>query len=77
MEVLVKLPIFRLSNFKLYRKMDKNDLRLIIAQQVVLLKRIEDLEYKLKVGPWKSTSISSYQSKLKEEAMKIIDQIEA
>lgn len=55
--------------------MNQRDLKLIIAQQIVLLKRIEKLEKGHKnaihIAP-----ISSYQQELEEEAMKIIDQIQ-
>lgn len=54
--------------------MDENDLKLIIAQQVVLFKRIEQVEMKLK-GAMRSASISTYQKQLEREALKIIDQI--
>lgn len=55
--------------------MDENDLKLIIAQQVVLFKRIDQLEKKLQ-GGMRSASISTYQKELEREAMKIIDQIQ-
>lgn len=54
--------------------MDKKDLKLVIAQQVVLLKRIEKIEKELQGGS-RMAPVSSYQSELEKEAMKIIDQI--
>lgn len=54
--------------------MNDQDLKLIIAQQVVILKRLEDLEHKVKGGS-RSAPVQSYVEELKKEAMKIIDQI--
>lgn len=55
--------------------MDENDLKLLIAQQVVLLKRIEKLEKEIR-GGCRMAPVSAYQEELEREAMKIIDQIE-
>lgn len=55
--------------------MDKNDLKLIIAQQVVILKRLEKIEKTLNNSS-RSCSPQTYVEELKREAMKIMDQIE-
>lgn len=55
--------------------MDENDLKLILAQQVVLLKRIEKLEKQVNGGS-RTAPVSTYQRELEREAMKIIDQID-
>lgn len=52
-----------------------NDLKLIIAQQVVILKRLEKLEKKIS-GGMRSAPNQAYVDELRREAEKIIDQIE-
>lgn len=54
--------------------MDNEDLKLIIAQQVVILKRLEKLEKKINGGS-RIAPIQSYVDELRREAEKIIDQI--
>lgn len=54
--------------------MNEDYLKLILAQQVVLLKRIEKLEQKIN-GTSRMAPISSYQQELERAAMKIINQI--
>jgi hypothetical protein len=55
--------------------MNEEILKQIIAQQVVLFKRIQKIEYEIGKGDWKSYSDQSYADELKKEAEKIIDQI--
>lgn len=50
------------------------DLKLIIAQHVVIMKKLEKLENKL-MPTSRSCPPQTYVDELKEEAMKIIDQI--
>lgn len=54
--------------------MNDQDLKLIIAQQIVILKRLEKLEQKIN-GGCRMASIQTYVDELKKEAMKIINQI--
>ncbi len=54
--------------------MNDETLRLLVAQQVVILKRLEKLEHHVK-GGMKSAPIQSYVDDLKKEALKIMDQI--
>lgn len=54
--------------------MENLDLKLLIAQQVVILKRLEKLERELK-GGMRVCSAQTYADELKREAMKIINQI--
>ena len=54
--------------------MENKDLKLIIAQQIVLMKRIEKIENKMN-NRIRSASVSDYQEELRREAMSIIDQI--
>lgn len=54
--------------------MTDEDLKLIIAQQVVILKRLEKLEQKVN-GSWRLCSIQTTVNELKKEAMKIAGQI--
>ena len=55
--------------------MDKEMLKLLIAQQVVILKRFEKLEYKIS-GGGRSAPAQAYVKELKKEAEKIINQID-
>ena len=50
------------------------DLKLIIAQQVVIMKKLEKLENKL-MPTSRSCPPQTYVDELKEEAMKIFDEI--
>ncbi len=54
--------------------MENEDLKLIIAQQVVIWKKLEKLEQEIKGGS-RLCSAQAYADELKREAMKIIDQI--
>lgn len=54
--------------------MNDEDLKLLIAQQVVILKKLEKLEEKIN-GRFRSVSVQSYVDELRREAEKIIDQI--
>ncbi len=54
--------------------MNDEDLKLLIAQQVVILKRLEKLEDKIN-GRFRSASVQSYVDELRREAEKIIGQI--
>lgn len=54
--------------------MNDQDLKLIIAQQVVILKKLEKLEQKIN-GGMRMASTQTYVDELKKEAMKIVDQI--
>lgn len=54
--------------------MNDEDFKLLIAQQVVILKRLEKLEDKIN-GRFRSTSVQSYVDELRREAEKIITQI--
>lgn len=54
--------------------MNDQDFKLIIAQQVVILKRLEALEQKIN-GSCRMASIQTYVDELKREAMKIVNQI--
>lgn len=55
--------------------MDNETLKLIVAQQVVILKRLEKLEEKIS-GGFRIAPTQSYVNELRKEAEKIIDQIE-
>ncbi len=55
--------------------MDEELLKRIIAQQALLLKRLEKLEDKVN-GGFHSRPFQSYVEELKKEANKIINQIE-
>lgn len=50
-------------------------LKLIVAQQVVILKRLEKLEFKVKGSGFRSASAQTYLDELNKEAAKIVDQI--
>lgn len=54
--------------------MNDETLKLLIAQQVVILKRLEKLEKEIR-GGMRSAPIQSYVDELKTEAEKIVDQI--
>lgn len=54
--------------------MEKELLKQLIAQQVVILKRLEKLEYHVK-GGGRTAPVQSYLEELQREAAKIIDQI--
>lgn len=54
--------------------MENEDLKLIIAQQVVIWKKLEKLEQEIKGGS-RLCSAQTYADELKHEAMKIINQI--
>lgn len=51
-----------------------NELQLIKAELVVILRRLEKLEHEVK-GGMRSASPQSYADELEREALKIIDQI--
>ena len=54
--------------------MDKELIKMIIAQQVVILKRLEILECESS-GKSRFASIQTYVDELRKEAEKIVDQI--
>lgn len=54
--------------------MNDEVLKLIIAQQVVILKRLEKLEKQIKGGS-RSAPVQTYVDELRREAEKIVDQI--
>lgn len=54
--------------------MDKELIKMIIAQQVVILKRLEILECESS-GRSRFASIQTYVDELRKEAEKIVDQI--
>lgn len=51
------------------------DLKLIQAELVVLLMRLDDLEYRLKLKNYRWPTPQTCVEELKAEALKIIDQI--
>lgn len=55
-------------------EISEKEYKMLIAQQVVLLQRIEKLEEKLN-NTSRFASVSDYQDDLKREAKRIIDQI--
>ena len=50
----------------------KELLEQIIANQVILYKRIEDLEYKIKGSGFRSAPIKAYAEELKKNADKVL-----
>lgn len=55
-------------------EISEKEYKMLIAQQVVLLKRIEKLENKLN-NTSRFASVSDYQEELRREAKEIINQI--
>lgn len=53
----------------------KELLEQVIANQVIIYKRIEDLEYKIKGSGFRSASIKAYAEELKKNAYKVLEDI--
>lgn len=57
-------------------KETKQLLKQILANQVIIYKRLEELEYKIKQGGGRSAPIQSYVDELKKKAVEALPHID-